>query len=890
MSKDYKSQLKGVNGANFKEFWASLPEKQANCIRVFRMDSMGHFTVHGDDTRHMVEILQNENCIVKARTEANTTNMPWAMINLIQVRRLLRELVFIQGYRVEIYERAENDPEEWEVNYGSPGNLSCVEHLVFDPTGDSYVPSTKIMGLKLLKGDRFSLAIVNAEDREVQVATFNDDPRLTDLESVFIQSQVREVLVTASNDKLARVAERCSVMITKVSKATFDAPSADACKTLFAKGSMIEDADQIGCFHAAVQFLKIETGIGLFKVFPMNMANTMRLDSSIFENLHLCSDTEKSLFSILAMHCATPHGVRRVRQWITQPLMLEQSILERQNIVAALIENGDIRERLSSVALKGLPDIARIAFKLKQLDSGKAINYKLALRSFCRIHDLCKRVPTIMETLKETDDPIFEPILSPLGIVDGKIQKLILLFESHIDMTRNLAIKRGIDNDLDEQVEKAEEVVERMAELVSDAADALDLPVSDVKLDDAPVTIGGKVFRVTNKNDKAVLAAEKRGKFRRVSTTKGAITFTSNPLQLLSDEFNEFNIHVQNITREIVTKMLGIVLGYTKYLLQIGDITSSLDALLALSHAALASSEPWTKPIFSDKKEIEIEELRHPILESQLVECVPNDVKMSDDRRLMILTGPNMGGKSTFLRSVGLCSLLAQIGSFVPAASAQIPIVDTIIARIGAGDNLQRGISTFQHEMIETETIFRCASERSLLLIDELGRGTSTWDGFGLAYAISEHIATKIRSLTFFATHYHEMASLASRCKGVFNMHTSVFVRDEKITHLYKVSDGPCAQSYGIEIAKLAGFDHGVIKRANELNEEKAEVEMALATAQLDDENWRRSVEVMEEMAQKKNADVEDAMIVEYADSKQNVLIEACTNALPASKMKKLSI
>merc|ERR1712127_1010665 len=173
---------------------------------------MGHFTVHADDTRHMVEILQNENCIVKARTEANTTNMPWAMINLIQVRRLLRELVFIQGYRVEIYERAENDPDEWEVNYGSPGNLSCVEHLVFDPSGDSYVPSTKIMGLKLLKGDRFSLAIVNAEDREVQVATFNDDPRLTDLESVFIQSQVREVLVTASNDKLARVAERCSVM------------------------------------------------------------------------------------------------------------------------------------------------------------------------------------------------------------------------------------------------------------------------------------------------------------------------------------------------------------------------------------------------------------------------------------------------------------------------------------------------------------------------------------------------------------------------------------------------------------------------------------------------------------------------------------------------------
>ena len=274
----------------------------------------------------------------------------------------------------------------------------------------------------------------------------------------------------------------------------------------------------------------------------------------------------------------------------------------------------------------------------------------------------------------------------------------------------SLSIKRGISEALDEQVEKADEVVSRMNELVGDAADDLDLPISEVSIVDAPVTIGGKVFRVTNKNDKAVSSAEKKGRYSRVSTTKGAITFTSGRLQALSDEFNEFNVIVQDLTRDIVQRMMGIVLSYTKYLLQIGDVTGSLDALLALAHSALAASEPWAKPEFVKEKEMEIEELRHPILESQLAECVPNDVAMSESRRLMLLTGPNMGGKSTFLRSVGLCCLLAQMGSFVPAARARLPIVDTIIARIGAGDNLQRGISTFQHEMIETEAIFRYAT------------------------------------------------------------------------------------------------------------------------------------------------------------------------------------
>merc|ERR1711935_1034154 len=203
---------------------------------------------------------------------------------------------------------------------------------------------------------------------------------------------------------------------------------------------------------------------------------------------------------------------------------------------------------------------------------------------------------------------------------------------------------------------------------------------------------------------------------------------------------------------------------------------------------------------------ISFEGLRHPLLEQGANEVVANDVALSGDKRLMILTGPNMGGKSTYLRSVAVAIILAQIGSFVPAEQASLSVFDAVITRIGAADNLARGVSTFLHEMSECESIFRQASTKSFVAIDELGRGTSTWDGFGLAWSIAEHIATKIKCLSIFATHYHEMASLETKNEHVFNMHTKVHVDAEKVTHLYQVEPGASSTSYGIEIAQLAGF------------------------------------------------------------------------------------
>jgi len=293
-------------------------------------------------------------------------------------------------------------------------------------------------------------------------------------------------------------------------------------------------------------------------------------------------------------------------------------------------------------------------------------------------------------------------------------------------------------------------------------------------------------------------------------------------MQSINCSYNCYREEYDEHAKLLIKKLLAVVVTYGKYLTQLGEITGFLDAMVGLATAAISSSEPWVKPEFSENKKIEILELRHPLLEN-CVEFVPNDVILNEEQRLMILTGPNMGGKSTYLRSVAVAVIMAQIGSFIPCKSAQIPICDAIIARIGASDNLQRGVSTFFHEMSECESIFRTATEKSFVIVDELGRGTSTWDGFGIAWSIADAIINKVKCLGLFATHYHEMAALKTKCPAAFNMHTNVFVDGEnkKITHLYTVESGPCSKSYGIEIAQMAKFPENVLKRARD----EAEIE-----------------------------------------------------------------
>jgi DNA mismatch repair protein MSH2 len=259
------------------------------------------------------------------------------------------------------------------------------------------------------------------------------------------------------------------------------------------------------------------------------------------------------------------------------------------------------------------------------------------------------------------------------------------------------------------------------------------------------------------------------------------------------------------------------------------SIVSELDVLLGFAHAACHAGTGYCRPEMVEKGDtVFLTKSRHPCVELQdHVNFIPNDYEIRrSNSRFQLITGPNMGGKSTYIRQLGTIVVMAQIGSFVPAEVARLPIFDKLLVRVGAGDLQQRGVSTFMMEMLEASSILHKATNRSLVIIDELGRGTSTYDGFGLAWAISEYLLTKVHAMCLFATHFHELTALEKKFPdGFCNKHVSAYTDTKEITMIYQVQHGPCMESFGVHVAKLAGFPDQVLQVAKRKSDELEKVE-----------------------------------------------------------------
>jgi len=327
----------------------------------------------------------------------------------------------------------------------------------------------------------------------------------------------------------------------------------------------------------------------------------------------------------------------------------------------------------------------------------------------------------------------------------------------------------------------------------------------------------GYCFRVTRKDEKHLRG---KSKYETLSTVNKGVMFTTRTMKALSARYRTASAEYEAKQAELVEKCIGVVASYVPVMEDMREMLSTLDVILSFAHVAVSAPSPYVRPTMSEAGtgDIILKQARHPCIEvmDELGGTyIPNDVSLiRGESHFEIITVPNMGGKSTYIRTVGVVTLMAQIGCFVPCEEAHISVTDAILARVGAGDSQLRGVSTFMQEMLETSFILRAATEKSLVIIDELGRGTSTYDGFGLAWAISEHLATEVKSFCLFATHFHELTRLASDVTGVKNVHVSALAEESKLTMLYQVKAGACDQSFGIHVAEMVQFPDEVIQMA----------------------------------------------------------------------------
>ena len=529
--------------------------------------------------------------------------------------------------------------------------------------------------------------------------------------------------------------------------------------------------------------------------------DNIQLDAATRRNLELTQNlaggTENTLASVLDK-CVTPMGSRLLKRWIHQPIRQTDILLKRQKTIGEIIEQdlyhelqpylqqvGDMERILARVALRSARprDLTRLRTALEQIEPIKSLIHTKTSSNLtalsAQIDDFSAQIELLQKAIIETP---------PLLIRDGGV--IAEGYNAELDEWRTLSA--GATQYLEnlEQRERESTGIDTL-KIGFNAVHGYYIQISQGQAHKAPIHY---VRRQTLKNAERYIIPELKEYEDKVLKSKGAALA---------------------LEKQLYDELFDLLLPHLGQLQLTSLALSELDVLVNL--AERAETLNYVSPQFSDEIGVKIENGRHPVVEQVLKEpFIANPVNLNQKRHLLIITGPNMGGKSTYMRQTALITLMAYIGSFVPADSAVIGQIDRIFTRIGASDDLASGRSTFMVEMTEMANILHQATSQSLVLIDEIGRGTSTYDGLSLAWACAEWLAKKTRSLTLFATHYFELTALPEQIEGIANIHLDALEHNNTIAFMHAVQDGAASKSYGLAVAALAGVPQSVIKLAKQ--------------------------------------------------------------------------
>lgn len=533
----------------------------------------------------------------------------------------------------------------------------------------------------------------------------------------------------------------------------------------------------------------------------------LQMSHTVQNNLELIASAKTgkkmgSLFWVLDK-THTAMGGRLLKQWLARPLLSVEEITARQEMVQALLDSYFTRENVID-ALKGVYDLERL--------TGRIAFGNVNARELLQLSRSLQAVPVILDALTQSDSDVLKKFASKIDPLKG-VAELIsttLVKDPPLLTTGGGLIRDGVDQQLDRYRDAMNNGKQWLAQMEADERQKTGIENLKVGYN----KVFGYYIQVSNGNkDKVPL-----DRYTRKQTLTNAERYITPELKEHENLILEAQTRSTDLEYDLFVKLREEVKKYIPALQKLGNQLAALDVYAGF--ATVAEQNNYCRPTFhTDNQNINVVNGRHPVVEKVMTagSYIPNDIKMDENTNVFLITGPNMSGKSTYMRQMALIAITAQIGSFIPADSADLPIFDQIFTRIGAADDLISGQSTFMVEMSEANEALQYATKRSLVLFDEIGRGTATYDGMALAGAIVKYLHDKVGAKTLFATHYHELTDMDQTLKQLKNIHVGATEENGKLIFLHKILPGPADQSYGIHVAQLAGLPHRVLREATKL-------------------------------------------------------------------------